>query len=228
MTIHIKNLLSATAVIIIGFINALDMEAKDKKLPAPDFKGGMPVNEVIANRHSTREFDHKREIDDAALGQILWMTLGVNRPEAKDMKFEAVANRSNPTARNWQEIRAFVFTKGEVSEYMPDTHSLRHIVDGDHRKLLAGTQEFSQDFVMDAPCAVLFVADLDRLPDSSMVTAMGMVDAGIACENLNIACASLGIATIPRATMDSAGIAKLLNLSARQLPVINNPMGYQR
>lgn len=204
------------------------MDAKDRKFPAPALTGGMPVNEAVANRHSSREFDPGRDVESPVLGQILWMTLGVNRPDAPESKFGARADRSNPTARNWQEIRAYLFGKDGVWEYMPHSHSLKHVMDGDYRSLVAGTAEFSQDFVLDAPYSVVFVADMTELPEGEQVKAMACVDTGIACENLNLACASLGIATVPRATMDVAGISKLLGLTSRQIPLMNNPIGYSR
>lgn len=188
----------------------------------------MPMNEVVASRHSIREFDRSREISDSTLGQLLWMAVGVNRPDAAPGRFGAPANRSNPTARNWQEIRAFVFDKNGVWEYRPASHSLELVKEGDHRNLIAGTKEFSQEFVLDAPASILFVADMTELHKGEQAKAMALVDAGIACENLNLACASERIATVPRATMDVASISALLGLTSRQFPVVNNPIGYAK
>lgn len=162
------------------------------------------------------------------LGQLLWSAVGINRPDAPAGPHGAPADRTNPTALNWQEIRAYVFRTDGVFEYIPASHSLRLVKEGDRRSLLAGTAEFSQDFVNDAPCAVLFVADMTNLPDNDQVHAMVHVDAGIACENLNLACAALGVATVPRATMDTGAITTLLGLTPRQLPILNNPIGYAR
>ena len=203
------------------------MNAQNIILPAAKFSGGMPVNEAIANRHSTREYDPTRDIDMETLGQLLWMSLGVNRPDAKPAR-NGAANRTNPTALNRQEVHAYLFGREGVWEYEPATHSLRYVVDGDHRSLLAGTKEFKQDFVMDAPYAVLFVADLTGLPTDDSTKMMAMIDVGIASENLSIGCASLGIATVPRATMDNAAVSALLGLTPQQLPVLNAPLAYPR
>lgn len=204
----------------------LMMTAQEKKLPAPSFTGGKPMNEVVANRHSLRVFDPAKPVSDAVLGQLLWMSVGVNRPDAKPSESGVAANRSNPTARNWQEIRAFVFGKDGVWEYIPSSHSLSLVKEGDHRGLVAGTKGFSQDFVLDAPYSVVFVADMTDLPEGEQAKAMSLVDTGIACQNLNLACVSEGIATVPRATMDVKGISELLGLSPLQTPVMNNPIGY--
>lgn len=212
----------------LAIATTLIMTAQERKLPAPSFDGGMPMNEVVAGRHSVREYNSSREINDTILGQLLWMTAGINRPDAKPGHLGSVADHSNPTALNWQEVRLFAFDKNGVWEYLPATHSLTLVKDGDHRSLLAGTKEFTQDFVLDAPVAVVFVADMSKLPEDQRTTAMALVDVGIACENLTLACVSEGIATVPRATMDTAAISALLGLTPRQLPVMNNPLGYPK
>ena len=144
---------------LLAMATTMIMTAQERKLPAPSRDGGMPMNEVVAHRHSVRDFDSSREISDSTLGQLLWLTAGVNRPNAAPGKFGAPANRSNPTALNWQEIRLFVFDKSGVWEYMPSSHSLSFVKEGDHRNLLTGTKGFSQDFVLDAPVSIVFVAD---------------------------------------------------------------------
>lgn len=206
----------------------MNMTAQNRQLPAPSFDGGRPINQVVTQRHSVREFDASRELSDATLGQLLWMTAGINRPEAQASQFGAPINRCNPTARNWQEIRLYVFDKNGVWEYLPAQHSLSLAKAGDHRSLVAGTKEFSQDFVMDAPCSIVFVADLTDLPEGEQAKAMAFVDAGIACQNLNLACTSEGVATVPRATMDVKSISDLLGFTPLQIPVMNNPVGYKK
>ena len=69
---------------------------------------------------------------------------------------------------------------------------------------------------------------MTNLPSGEQSRSMAMVDVGIACQNLNLACTSEGIATVPRATMDVKGISELLGLTAMQLPVMNNPIGYAK
>ena len=222
----ITNCFMRLCVTVSVITTTLVMTAQEKKLPAPSFTGGRPMNEVVASRHSAREFDPAKDVSDSTLGQLLWMTAGVNRPDAEPSKFDVPANRSNPTARNWQEIHIFVFGKNGVWKYLPASHSLALVKEGDHRDIIAGTPEFSQDFVKDAPYSVVFVADMTNLPQGEQAKAMALVDIGIACENLNLACASEGIATVPRATMDVKGISELLGLSPLQIPIMNNPIGY--
>lgn len=222
------NKLGRRAAGMLALVAVMTMTAQVRELPAPSFQGGMPMNEVMAKRHSVREFDPNREIRDSTLSQLLWMAVGINRPDAEPGRFGVPANRCNPTALNWQEIRVFVFDRNGVWEYLPKEHALSLAKEGDHRALIAGTKEFSQDFVLNAPMSIVFVGDMTKLPEDDRTQAMVLVDAGIACENLNLACVSEGIATVPRATMDTAGISKLLGLPPRQIPVMNNPIGYSK
>lgn len=222
------NKLGRRAAGMLALAAVMSMTAQVRELPAPSLQGGMPINEVMAKRHSVREFDPNREISDSTLGQLLWMAVGINRPDAAPGRFGVPANRCNPTALNWQEIRVFVFDKNGVWEYLPKEHALSLVKEGDNRALIAGTKEFSQDFVLNAPMSIVFVGDMTKLPEDDRTQAMVLVDAGIACENLNLACVSEGIATVPRATMDTAGISKLLGLTPRQLPLMNNPIGYSK
>lgn len=64
------------------------------------------------------------------------------------------------------------------------------------------------------------------IPDAQASAMMGAVDAGIVSQNIMLFCAANGLVTVPRASMDSAALAKALKLPAGSLPIINNPVGY--
>lgn len=223
----LNKILNKIAIVSL-VISSTTMAAQEIQLPSPATTSGMPMNEVISSRRSVRSFDSSRELTEAQIGQLLWMSLGVNRPSETEAKNGAPANRSNPTALNSQEISAYVFKADGVWLYQPTTHSLTLVKEGDYRAMVAGTTQFKQDFVLDAPMSVVFVADVSKLPqgDNSKLTAM--IDAGIACENFTLACVANGLATVPRASMDSAAISQLLNLSPQQIPAMNNPVGYAK
>jgi nitroreductase len=48
------------------------------------------------------------------------------------------------------------------------------------------------------------------------------------CQNINVACAGLGLATVPRATMDEATLRNALKLTENHLLLMNNPVGYPK
>lgn len=161
--------------------------------------------ETLAERHSTREFSDK-EISDTTLSSLLWAANGINRPDG---------HRTAPSALNKQEIDIYVFDKKGVWLYEAPTNTLTPCVEGDHRSLLCGGQEF----VTEAPLTLLLVANGDRFeltgPQANLMMA---ADAGIVCENINLFCSSAGLATVPRASMDTNAIVSLLGLPAGHLP----------
>ena len=205
-----RNLILAMALTIAG-ASAL---AEEGKLPEPDKTGGIPVMEAFTKRRSVRNFSD-RELSRQELANLLWAAMGQNRPDGK---------LTAPSCRNFQEIRLFVFDKNGVCEYLPATHSLRHMADGDHRRLVAS----GQNFVNDAPVSLVMVADMTKFGNTDERSKMmASVDAGIVSENISLACAGLGLATVPRATMNAEEIIRLLQLPDNHIPIMNNPVGFE-
>ena len=62
-------------------------------------------------------------LSDQDLSNLLFAAIGVNRP--------ADGKITSPTARNFQEIRVFVFTDKGVSEYLNKEHALKLVAKGD-------------------------------------------------------------------------------------------------
>lgn len=56
----------------------------------------------------------------------------------------------------------------------------------------------------------------------------GALDAGIVSENIALFCAGMGLATVPRMTMDQNELRKSLKLKDSQYPLLNNPVGYRK
>lgn len=197
-------------IIMFGCCTA---NAQETKLIQPDKTRGLSIMQALSERKSSREFSEKM-LSEKDLSDLLWAAIGQNRDDGK---------LTAPTAVNKQEIRLFVFTADGVSEYLPHKHVLRHVADGDQRGIVAGRQEFAKE----APVSLVLVADMDKFGSSDdRAIMMVSVDAGIACQNINLFCAATGLATVPRATMDSEAIQKLLGLSKNQIPIMNNPVGY--
>ncbi|MCQ2135583.1 MAG: SagB/ThcOx family dehydrogenase [Bacteroidales bacterium] len=171
--------------------------------------------QALQNRKSVREYSNK-ELSLQEISDLLWAAQGKNREDGR---------MTSPTARNRQEIRVFVFTKDGVCLYDHDNHSLVAVVDGDHRGLCAGPQAF----VKQAPVCLLMVADFEKYgSEADHAKTMVFCDAGIVSENINLYCAAAGLCTVPRGIMNHEGLIKLLGLSSKQVPVLNNPVGYAK
>ena len=189
--------------------------AQNISLPAPEKTGGKSTLETLWNRQSGTEFSD-RMLSDQDLSNLLFASVGVNRENGK---------LTSPTASNKQEIRVFVFTAEGVCEYLNAENSLRLVVRGDHRDLIAGRQ----NWVKTAPVILLIVAGEKKFGGSDDRSKLVMgVDAGIVSENINLFCAGTGLVTRPRMSMDTAGIKALLGLDDTQTPLLNNPVGYAK
>lgn len=206
--------------IAMATVVASSSPAQDIKLPTVDVnQKSLSVVEALATRHSVRTYS-SRELTNQELSNLCWAACGVSR----NNDF-----RTSPTARNSKEIRLYVFTTKGVYEYLPVENILKEITKGDHRRLVAGGKTFSQDFVLEAPVSLVMVVDLEKLGgQDERSVMMGCVDAGNASENVNLYCQSVGLCTVPRATMDIEGIRTLLGLTDKQIPVMNNPVGYPK
>jgi len=213
-----KNILIAASLFAASSVFAQNIE-----LPVPNnSEPSKSVIETLKTRHSVRNFDKTKELTVQQISNLCWAACGVTRDDK---------HLTSPTAMNRQEIRLFVFDNNGVYEYDAKANTLVEKVKGDNRQLLAGNGGggFKQEFVMDAPVSLLMIIDFDKfgMHDEKAVM-MGCVDAGNVSENINLYCESVGLATVPRATHDTEGIKKLLSLTDNQLPIMNNPVGYEK
>lgn len=210
-------------------LGVLSVSAQDIKLPQPQTnQKSMTVAEALKTRHSVRNFDTAKQLNNQQLSNLCWAACGMTRDDN---------HRTAPTAMNRQEIRLFAFTQTAVYEYDAKANTLMKKADGDHRDLLAsggakpanGKKAFRQEFVMDAPVSLLMVIDYEIFgKQDEKAVMMGCVDAGNVSENINLYCQAVGLVTVPRATMDVDGIRKLLGFGEKQLPVMNNPVGFEK
>ena len=198
--------------------------AQDIKLPeANQDLGTKSMMQTLATRHSVREYS-TRPLTMQELSNLCWAACGRSRDES---------HITAPSAMNKQEIRLFVLLKEGAYEYDAARNVLMEKAKGDHRHLLAsnnaGGQGYRQDFVMQAPVGLVMVIDFDKFGSrDNKALMMGCVDAGIVCENINLYCQAVGLVTVPRATHDTEGLRKLLGLTDKQLPIMNNPVGYPK
>ena len=209
-----KTLLSTLFVcIMISFSQAQSFQTI--KLVNPDKTRGLPTMKAFAERQSNREFTSQK-LSDQDLSDLLWATNGINRSDGK---------RTAPSCMNFQEIDVFVVLSEGTYLYDAETHSLLPLTAGDYRAEVAG----SQTGVKDAPLFIVLAADLTKFGEiNEGAKLMGAVDVGIVCQNINIACAALGMVTVPRGTMNKDVLTKVLKLKEVHLLMMNNPVGYPK
>jgi len=190
-------------------------EFKILTLNQPDKTRGLPVMQALEKRASADAFSNKK-LSLRDLSDLLWAANGINRPELK--------KRTAPSALNAQDIDVYVFMEEGIYLYNATGNILNPVAAGDYRLLLAGRQTD----IADSPVILLLVSDISRFSsgeNSSKLTWAAM-DAGIVSQNIAIFCASVGLNTRPRVSMDMVKLRDVLKLKDFQYPLLNNPVSY--
>lgn len=209
-----KRILITAGILLIAATFA--QAAEPITLPAPLMEGGMPLMQALKARSSSREFSDK-EIPDQVLSNLLWAAAGINRPES--------GKRTAPSAVNWQEVSVYVVQARGAFLYDAATSTLQPVAEGDLRAL-AGTQPF----VASAPLNLVFIADLAKIPrgsaeDKARYAAM---DTGFISQNVYLFCASGGLNTVVRASVDKEKLGAAFNLRPEQQIVLAQTVGYPK
>ena len=189
--------------------------AQSIDLPAPQKTGGMPLMDALAKRSTARAFDSK-ELASQQLSSLLWAAFGINRPDGK---------RTAPSAMNFQETDIYVLLKQGAYVYSATSNRLDLVVAEDIRAL-GGTQSF----VKDAPVTLVFVADFARMGQGSVDNKKNTanIDVGYISQNAYLYCASEGLVTGARGSVDRATLGPRLKLRPDQRIILAQSVGYPK
>ena len=168
--------------------------------------------QVLKERKSSREFSSEK-LSAQVLSNLLWAAFGVNRPSG---------HRTAPSANNKQEIDIYVTSADGLYLYDAKANQLKQILTEDIRALTG-----SQPFVKDAAINLVYVADLAKAGRSDPAADLySGADTGFISQNVYLFCASEGLATVVRASVDRAELAKAMKLRPDQKIVLAQTVGY--
>jgi SagB-type dehydrogenase family enzyme len=186
------------------------------RLPPPRLDGGLPLMQALARRQSQRAFSPE-PLDEAVLADLLWAAAGVNRHD--------LGGRTAPSAMNAQEVLLYAAMPQGLYRYEPTAHELRRVIASDVRGVTG-----YQDFVDDAALDLIYVADHGRmgLVPASQRSAYAFAAAGAMAQNVYLACASMGLATVVRAWFDGAALARAMNLANDEQLLLAQTIGLPR
>jgi hypothetical protein len=204
-----------TLSIVVAAFFAGSLLAQSINLPAPQKTGGMPLMETLAKRSTGRAFDTK-ELSSQQLSSLLWAAFGVNRPDGK---------RTAPSANDHQETDIYVLLKQGAYVYDAQSNKLDLVVAEDLRTL-GGTQVFAKD----APVTLVLVADLAKMGNGSNEGKKNTanVDVGYVSQNIYLFCASEGLTTGARGSVDRTALGLKLKLRPDQMIVLAHSAGYPK
>ena len=216
-----RHSLSGVAGLVLAFIlvwpfviNAQDL--KPVPLVPPSMEGGKPLMQALKERATSRSFSGE-PLPDRILSSLVWAAFGINRPDS--------GRRTAPTAQNAQEIDVYVVMENGAYVYDAKAHALTPVVGGDLRAL-TGKQAFAKD----APVTLVFVADYARMGRASQEDRdlYSAADTGYISQNVYLFCASEGLATGVRASIDRPVLAKALKLRPEQKIILAQSVGYPK
>jgi nitroreductase len=169
--------------------------------------------EALSKRSTARAFD-PRELSQQQLSNLLWAAWGINRPDGK---------RTAPSSRNRQEAEIYVLMKTGAYLYDAANNQMKTITNGDIRELGG-----SQGFVKDAPVTLVFVADLAKMGNDKIEDKMNTanIDIGYISQNVYLYCASEGLVTGARGSVEREKLAPKLNLRQDQAIILAQSVGY--
>jgi SagB-type dehydrogenase family enzyme len=202
-------------LIVVGVVGTALAQGPDAiKLPPPETEGGKPLMQALKERRSTREFAD-RPLPRQVLSNLLWAANGVNRPET--------GKRTAPSARDWREIDIYLVIAEGVYRYDAGTHTLERVAGGDLRKHTG-----VQDFVAMAPINLVYVADLGRMSGAGAdeKALYSATDTGFIAQNVYLYCASAGLATVVRGSVDREALGAALGLAGNRKIILAQSVGY--
>jgi SagB-type dehydrogenase family enzyme len=208
------------SLISIGLLfvvnSAFAEELKPVKLLKPQVEKGKPLMQILTDRSSSRSFSTEK-LPVQELSNLLWAAFGINRKDT--------GKRTAPSAMNWQEVDIYVATADGLYLYDAKRNMLNPILSQDVRALTGG-----QEFLKDAPVNFVYVADFARMgkaakDDKELYSA---TDTGFISQNVYLYCASEGLATVVRGSIDRQALAKVMKLRPDQKIILAQSVGYPK
>ena len=189
-----------------------------KAVPLMQFQmdTGRPLLHVLKERKSSRAFS-PRNLPKRVLSNLLWAANGINRP--------ASGGRTAPSAMNQHEIDIYVATAEGLYLFDAKGRQLRPVLKQDIRALTGG-----QAYVRDAPVNLIFVADFSRMsrtPAQDRDLYAG-ANTGFISQNIYLYCASEGLATVVRGSIDREALADAMKLGPDQKIILAQSVGYPK
>jgi len=214
-----KVFLSVTFMGVFLYMSVLPAFSDDLKpiqLMQLQFDSGRPLMHVLKERKSSRAFSPKK-LPNRVLSNLLWAANGINRPGS--------GGRTAPSAMNQQEIDIYVATADGLYFFDVKARQLKPILKGDVRP-----QTGQQAYVGEAPVNLIYVADYAKMERMKAEDRdfYASADTGFISQNVYLYCASEGLSTVVRGTIERAALANIMKLRPDQKIIMAQSVGYPK
>lgn len=189
------------------------------KLPEPDRKGSLALEQAIAVRRSRREYSSK-QLTLEQIGQLVWSAQGQDARRSY---------RTTPSAGATYPLELFVVTGEGLFHYLPAKHSLEKLREQDLRGELA-LAAWGQGFVEAAPLTLVFAAQFGRTTGRYGQRGIRYVymEAGHAAQNVHLQAEALGLGSVAVGAFEDDSVSKVLGLPSELEPIYMVVVGYCR
>jgi len=203
------------------------------KLPSPQLKGKVSLEETILRRRAVRRY-RREPLDLSQLSQILWSAQGITG--AREFRAAPSAGATYPL-----EIFVFVGKQGVIASeakqapeelqagiyhYEADSHSLILHKPADLRLDLARAT-LDQEFIIDAPVDIVICALYHRT--SYRYGRRGEryvhIEVGHVGENIHLQAVALGLATVEVGAFHDEEVREVLGVEEQIKPLYVMPLG---
>lgn len=187
-------------------------------LDPPRLDAGLPIMQALKNRHSGKEFADTK-LTKQQLSEVLWAADGVNREDG---------HRTAPSAMSKYPIDIYAVLEEGIYLYNPAKHELTPVAQGDFRK-----QSATQDYAHTAPLNLVYVADFEKFSgvrDTSpeKMTEWACMESGAQAQNVYLYCASEGLASVFRVSIDKEQFGKAINVRPSQSIIAAQTVGHAK
>jgi SagB-type dehydrogenase family enzyme len=203
------------------------------KLPSPQLKGKVSLEETILRRRAVRRY-RREPLDLSQLSQILWSAQGITgtrefraAPSAGatyPLEIFVVVGKQGVTASKAKQAPKEL--PSGIYHYEADSHSLSLHKPADLRPDLARAT-LDQEFIIDAPVDIVICALYHRT--SYRYGRRGEryvhMEVGHVGENIHLQAVALGLATVEVGAFHDEEVSKVLGVEEQIKPLYIMPLG---
>jgi SagB-type dehydrogenase family enzyme len=197
-------------------------EAEVVRLPRPRFEGGPPLERVLRERRSVRDFGGA-PLTPAEISQVLWAAQGITSRDG---------GRTAPSAGALYPLEIYLVAGNVTSlppgvyKYRPDAHDLVKRREGDMRKALASAA-LDQSCVESGAVVLVFTAVYERVTGTYGRRGVRYteMEAGHAAQNVHLQAVALGLGTVAVGAFDENAVTSILLAEKNERALYIIPVG---
>ena len=190
------------------------------RLPVPERRGKMWLEEALALRRSVREFTPEA-LTERELSQLLWAAQGITHAQGL---------RTAPSAGALYPLEVYVASVGGFYRYEPRPHQLVRLSERDLRAVMCRSA-WGQEFITQAPVVFVIAAVYERVSGkygAARTPRYVHMEVGHSAQNLLLEAVALGLDGVPVGAFEDEALQKGLELPEDHRPLYLIPVGHPR